>query len=352
MAALAREAGPNGKLPTVQELYRQLGTSPITLDRALSVVERRGLIRRRRSVGIFASATVNSRTIGVVFGQDLFRSCQSPYWNLLLRRIEQTELQRENRCRVYVEHPRRGAGGFHDEPVYGDLKAGALDGVLVANVFRFYDIEEMRSFAVPVVHHAVGPGGPGAVNLDYAEMIRLGVRALAERGCRRIGLIAPEAVATDAAPGVFARAVAEAGLPYLPEWRWEHPMYDPIEADAVRVAPEELGVRAINAWLERGSGPPAGRLPDGILMADDMMARGALVALSRAGVAIGRDVHVASQANKGSPALAGFEDCVTRIEFDPTEVARAMVELLERTPEGGNPPPEGVTIEPRVVECG
>ena len=151
---LAREVGPNRKLPTVRELCRRFNTTPVTLDRALHAVERKGLVRREQSVGIFVTPYIDCQTLGIVFGQDLFHGQGSQYWGLLLHELNEAGSAAGHRMRVYIENPGRHLD-WHREPLHADLAAGALNGLLVANVFNIREIDEMRGFGVPLVYHTI-----------------------------------------------------------------------------------------------------------------------------------------------------------------------------------------------------
>ena len=88
-----------------------------------------------------------------------------------------------------------------------------------------------------------------------------------------------------------------------------------------------------------------GPRPDGIVSVDDMLTQGLLMAMDRHGLRVGRDVHVATQSNRHSPALLGWEPAITRIEFDPAEIVSTMFDALEallrgETPAGATPAPD------------
>ena len=69
--------------------------------------------------------------------------------------------------------------------------------------------------------------------------------------------------------------------------------------------------------------------PDGIVIDDDMMARGALTALSQMRVAVGKEVCIATHTNRGSDVLLGYEDKVSTLVIDPSEIVTAMFDQLE-----------------------
>lgn len=68
-----------------------------------------------------------------------------------------------------------------------------------------------------------------------------------------------------------------------------------------------------------------------------MMAQGALTAMEKLGVRAGRDIQVVAHSNKGSTILQGYEDDITRLEYDPHDIAVAMFEVLDTLMRGETP---------------
>jgi len=104
---------------------------------------------------------------------------------------------------------------------------------------------------------------------------------------------------------------------------------------------DERGARAFQALFGDGQPPP-----DGLIIADDMLTRGLLSAARSAGIAIGKDVRIASHANKGSPVLEEWADRLTRIEVDPDEIVEAMFDLLEAFMAGQSKGATCISIKP------
>lgn len=114
-----------------------------------------------------------------------------------------------------------------------------------------------------------------------------------------------------------------------------------IEAETVRLTPRRgcptgqgLQHAAYAYWVGQGRGAarPAGRTS--VYFADDNILLGSLLAFARLGIAVPRDVRVATLANRGSGFPYGLS--FARIESDPAqfgrEVARHALRLLhERT---------------------
>ena len=88
--------------------------------------------------------------------------------------------------------------------------------------------------------------------------------------------------------------------------------------------------------------------PDGLVILDDMMARGALVALSKRGQRPGSDVKIATHVNAGSTALHGYEDDLSLIEVNPAHIVSAMFSMLETLMAGEIPDEPVVSIRPQL----
>jgi DNA-binding LacI/PurR family transcriptional regulator len=78
------------------------------------------------------------------------------------------------------------------------------------------------------------------------------------------------------------------------------------------------------------------------------MAQGALMTLSRLGIAIDKDVVLATHANRGSAVLHGYEGEIIRLEYDPAEIVQVLFDQLERQMEGGIASPQEIIIKPKL----
>ena len=90
--------------------------------------------------------------------------------------------------------------------------------------------------------------------------------------------------------------------------------------------------------------------PDGVVIADDMITRGAMLAARQLGIVVGRDVKVASHANKGSLILQEYAEELALIEFDPAEIVEAMFRMLERLMAGIGSVKKAKLIQPKIKQ--
>ncbi len=84
----------------------------------------------------------------------------------------------------------------------------------------------------------------------------------------------------------------------------------------------------------------AAEKPDGVICTDDYDAVGAVRAMRELGLEPGRDVRIASHANRGSDVLEGLP--VIPVAFDPAEIARVMLQAVCKLV-------DGVAVPKRIV---
>lgn len=92
------------------------------------------------------------------------------------------------------------------------------------------------------------------------------------------------------------------------------------------------------AFAEMSRMIAAGRFPDLFLFTDDILAQGALIALSMSGVNVPGDVAVATHSNKGLGPI--WPKPLSRLEVDPAANGRATANAIVGFLKTGNPPPD------------
>ena len=244
-----------------------------------------------------------------------------------------------------------GANG-HDLPIelMSAVRAGRLQGL----IFIGQPSEETLDWAA---QHRVPMVGFANQKMLYrvqprSEMVLTeGVEYLARTGCRRLGLWRPfglwqRSQGYDESlldyPAIFRDALATRGLPHEPNYWWRanqkeaqwHSGVLSEKSPAEKNSLQEQGylaVREVLGNLERD------RWPDGLVLTNDVFARGVLVGLQHLGVRIGEEIHVVSHANAGSTLLLGYEDQISRLEFDPAVISGQLFSLLEALMSGQQP---------------
>lgn len=345
----ARALGGGNKLPTVLELCGTLGVAKATVNSALEELEEEGIVRRRRGSGIFVSEQIARKRIGLVFGENIFEVGRSPVYSMLLNYSRDRALSHGEFFSFYFDEPT--AGCEPSVPVHQDLVEALtkkrLHGLLLVSSRGIEQIDWLRAQGVPLVLMTTGGIDSYCVASDYAEIVRLGVRALAEQGCQRIGLISALGLTSQGRgqSTVYLETLAGLGLTGRPEWIWARP--DAELSDSKCGEHGEQGYRALLSLLE--TDPHA---LDGVVVNDDTMTLGVLAAAKKLGLAVGSDLKIATHANKGSSALLEHESVLTLMEIDPKDFVEEMFGTLERLMAGVSVAPETRLIRPQLRHAG
>jgi DNA-binding LacI/PurR family transcriptional regulator len=341
LTRLARRLGPKTRLPRTRELSKALGVTLATLDQGLRQLEERGLIERRPRSGIFVSPRILQRAVGMVLGCDIFSTKDGAFYSILLDRCAKRAASQRERFSFFLDLPNQNqseSGLLVHQDLVDALTAGKLDGLLVAAIFGKDQQEWLRSQNVPAVCFNFD-GSPGSVEVDMNEMIHMAAKELTKSGCRNLGLMAPVPPHAE----LFRRAAQDFGFSFEESWIFcgggagEYDSYESMGKDYAR------------QLLERGKGASKRNLPQGLIITDDIVARGACPCFAHRQIVIGRDLKIASHCNKGSLVLTEWEGALIRCQFDPEEIAEAMFSMLETLMDGGSLSPDTVSIRPHLL---
>lgn len=321
---------PGDVLPSSHELVPLLGVSRIVTKNALARLAAEGYIashvgtrstvrdtgaKRWRGHVVFVCPEKDFGFFQTVFGESL-----------------RTGLNRAGY--LFTRATVESGGGQCDFPLLDAALARSADlvAVLYEHPAIFRHLTALKVPFVAVAQCAATPrGAAGFTRLDYE-------------------LAVPD----------FAKACKAAGVARVVDFRWDHLLCDAapllrasgLDARRTLLRPDLshgqlIGVeRAGRAAMERLIA--GGRLPhDAVLFfADDYLARGALAALSYAGLKTPEDIRVATWANAGLGPDYPRE--LSRMEIDPVRaggaVAAAVLEYLET-----GVYPEGIVIGPRWI---
>ena len=341
---IAVSLGPDAKLPTVAQMRRDYGVSISTLDGVLARLESQNVITRRQGSGIYVSPYLNKKTVGLVCAPEFFRSEISPFWSEIVEELRQRASLEGEIFRFYLGLP----AGRSQIPVHEDLQDDVaerrLDGVFfIGN--NPESIAWLEAQNVAVVNFA--GRAHFKIGIDYRDLIEQAVGALAEAGCRRIALMSPfhfrekiNEIKRFSGAIFFEQTLKTRGLDFRPELVW----------DAASILGTEL-----QSYQEQGFDAarrlfcsPDFERPDGLVVIDDMMTRGALVGLKKFGIAPAVDVQIASHANRGSGVLHGEEKQLMLLEVDPAEIVKAMFALLNTLMEKEPPATPVVEVKARL----
>jgi DNA-binding LacI/PurR family transcriptional regulator/DNA-binding transcriptional ArsR family regulator len=327
---LAHTLGANAQMPPIRQLCADFGVSLSTMGAALAALEDRNLIRRRQGSGIFVAEGIRQHNLSLICDPNfLLEFGASSVWSQLVHAARQRAGDLDENLSIHFTQLGTGTpdtpatAALHDR-LAGDIAGGNVQGVLSIGLPHALT-RWIEGCGVPMVSFA-GPSN-FIVWLSALEVIQVAVAELAKQGCRALAVWSPTSVNRPEPPEIrqtFFGALAAHGLEYRPEFA------RPLLTDKAATISGQ-GFAAMEQVLR------SERLPDGLICTDDMLAQGALMALERHGRRVGEDIHVATQANRGSPALLAWEDRITRLEFDPAEIVATMFEALGALMRGETP---------------
>lgn len=346
LEALIGRMDATTKLPTAAQLCQSLGISTATLNKVLKELERDGWIERRHGVGIFIAHRHEKagRRVLLLCDPSFFASSNhSPFWEMLLEGLRERAAVDGDAFEYHFARPDELSG--LDESLIARLNEGRVDGVLGIGLN-----EKIACFLEERVPYVTFAGWSNhMVGIDWKVATRLAVQALSEKGCRRIGawLSLPVGRPYELRTVHMRERVAFRGALHRSDLPFDASLWrncsDLVAQRNSAFSSQEQGYALAHAiWHEKEG------KPDGVLIFDDMMARGALTALTALGVRPGEDVQVATLSNRNSDVLLGYEKCVIRVEAAPSELVDLMFDQLNALMQGQKVPRVSVNIKPKL----
>lgn len=344
LTELAHSLGPEAKLPSVLELRDGIGVSLGTLNSAMKVLEADNIIYRIQGIGVFVSPSLQ-RHVSLICTPDFFHQAgASPFWQLMVESASERAEAKKEAFSCHFSVP----GGHKGAPLHAglarEIEARELHGVLGIGLSK--DVAQwIEDRGVPFVAFA----GPARwiVALDACEVIELGIAALVTQGCTRLSYWSP---------GLPIDREGVPGSENEQNRRWK----ETLQMQGVAEHDELLFIFADKDCIgkshqEQGFGlacqifsKPRAEWPDGIVISDDLMTHGALLAMDKLGVRVGKDVQIATHSNRNSTVFMGREHLLTRLEYDPAEIVQTMFGILETAMDGGEPQQALTFIRPSV----
>jgi DNA-binding LacI/PurR family transcriptional regulator/DNA-binding transcriptional regulator YhcF (GntR family) len=344
----AGELTADQQLPATNILVRQWGTNVATVQGAMSLLVKEGLIWRAPKRGTFVRKREARLTqVAVYYSEDALFLPTYGYRPALHRQIKDV-LSRDGIATAAWIDPRPIG---EQNTVWYDLQRAAnerrVQGVVVLGA-DWPHVNWILKLPVPSALLSTA-NLPNAVVGDGAAFMTLAVDALAARGCRSLGLIcyAPEETNPDGSPhddtrtwNAFTTCARKAGMVVRNAWIRAMPRSgDPSRGEARIVAEDQrYGYESFHAIWDRAS------RPDGLIVTNDVVSMGVMAAMFEAGVRGGRDVHLALHRNSDVEVFCPMP--ATLIEFKTRTLAETLVTQLQRQWRGESI--EKVYVQPAV----
>lgn len=304
--------------------------SPHALAAVRDAIARLGYVPNRAARTL---ATRQTHAIGLVVPEDTTRFFGDPFFAAVVAGISDRIGRSEYILNLLI------ANDDADGRMTGFVRNGGVDGAIILSHHVSDQFIDAIVDAVPVVfggRRSVGRDTDYVVDVDNIAGSRDATRHLLDAGRTRIAAITGPlsmAGAVDRLQG-FGEALAAAGREPFAQLDGDYS--------------EAGGAAAARELLARAE-QPGGALPDGIVAASDLMARGALQVLRGAGVRVPEQV-----------AIVGFDDSPVAVSTDPPlttirqpmhaqgeALAGVLLDLL-----GGAQPPRQTILQTELVVRG
>ncbi|HEY3331942.1 MAG TPA: substrate-binding domain-containing protein [Capsulimonadaceae bacterium] len=356
LIGLAQRSAPGDKLASVQELCKSLSVSNKTLDIVLRQLESEKVITRKRGVGIFVRNEGRERlghTVCLIGDPAFFLGeGHSPFYDIILEEAQNRVKVRRENFEFHLAKPHTSEGIPLNASLINEITNGRVHGILAIGTNERL-CNWLLEQGVPFVGYAAS--AKFRVRTPFEAVVECALPALRERGCKRISYwpsvrtgrqSVEERLALLAAHrDQFTNGLEKYGMPHFPELVQQPVIYIDSIQENVTVSQEEQGVQLARNVFSRSI--PS--VPDGVLIDDDVMARGALKALHDLGVQVGRDVHFATICNKGSSVLRENQEPLVRIEIDPYRLVQGMLQVLDSLMDGRIPQYPTLNILPNLL---
>lgn len=331
----------NARLPSNRQLAAELAIPRSTVNAAVSMLAREGWLTSMHGSGTFVRERPRQlRTIAIYYYGSRLCAPEARFYRALQQRLEARIEGAGRRWSVWTD-PRPES---QDTVPWRDLMAAAERQEFDALLVPATDVEHLSwltKVQVPVAYVASAPL-PNSVHFDVAHFADISLRALAEQGCRNVGLIAALSPQTANPDGsrhehvrfldAFVEQAGAYGLSIRDPW-----IVTPRNLDRTAFpSAERFGYEAFTRLWRHSP------RPDGLVVWTDAEAQGVAMAITEQGVRVPEDLRLVFHKNAEVDLLCPFP--VTLAVTSADEVARDLMALVERQFAGEE-------VQPLVVRC-
>jgi len=313
------------RLPSTRALAEAFSVAPLNVQTGMQQLVREGLLTRVTGRGTFVRKTSRKLAcIGVYDSCGVDTHAEMAFSRRLLTELQGLGAAADIDLRVFVDT--RDRTTLCDKPPLDLANAcagGEIQGLITLSA-EDNDWPWLNKLPVPLAA-IVNWAQTGKVQPDRSQLMDLAVRDLARRGCRSVGLLDISRVDMRAPNSLGARAVSmfkrrshELGVETRDAWML---LPSPDFHDDFLTHEEYGYIRFKRLWslAER---------PEGLVVIDDVVARGVLLALLEHRVHVPEELQLTIQRNRECKLLCPVP--ASFVELSVREVAAALMKDLSR----------------------
>ncbi len=312
---LGGELPVDTRLPTTEQLSRRWHTHIRNVQLALTTLTREGWLVRRPRKGTFVRAREKRLTrIGIYASREL---CLNPIarfgqevMSALAERMDRLEIKHD----LWMDPRPDEALGEEWTDLSEAIRRQEMQALIAVSVSL--DLRKwLDHLPVPVAY--LGDNLPTSVGFSQQQYLELSLRRLKEQGCRTVGWITGAPPTWVAYFDRFFDLIKQLRLRMKSEWMYigtqEHRMHQ-IELFGYE--------RFCALWRQR-------ERPQGLLVEDDVTARGVIAAILAQRVRVPEELKVVFQGNAEIPTICPFP--ATFVEGSCGEMAEALLQQAQRS---------------------
>ena len=310
---LDQELKTGDKLPSQNELRRELDFSHNSMTPAMNLLVESGMLERKRRLGtviVDTNAVPSGLWRGALaFGVlDITPACK---FETILSRYVQERVQRAGcHVRSYILNYDKFRTCPHELSDFGlleaDLQSGRLDAVISPAFFSTTAYEQAESFSVPLCNIGGWEDVPFRVELDTRDLVSKSATILKEKCCRSITVIMDCKFQANIFEYIKSEIVGSSKY-YNIKFDFIHGTGD--EDDARKAADKLMSMSA----NER---------PEGLIILNDILALALTSIISN----YGYSPAIVVQSNKQIPLF--YPVPVTKLEFDMEKLAETSINTV------------------------
>jgi len=276
--AIRTGAIPEGeRLPPTTELVGLWRVNITRLQRAMNILVRQGLLQRHPGRGTFVTPHLIPPLVGILVGPDMEQET-AHFHRVTVARLRRVIQAAGLKVRVYESDGDRARRDWDD--VQFDLRQHRFNGLIFVSAARLRsEYAELRlplAKSVPTVSFGE-PGSRPDICIDMDDFYRRSIAWLREGGCRKLAWIHLSYDSPGSSVNLARQTEIGIGDPFIIQLRPStdgHPDSErPFVPDRLAY---EMTLERIRQWRRRRS------LPNGIIIGDDMVARGVAAAVREA----------------------------------------------------------------------